>query len=75
MSDNEKRMRLELEGTVIESNKGQFRVRINDNHIVLCTLAGKIRLNSVKILVNDIVRIEVSEYDTSRGRIIYRHKS
>lgn len=43
--------------------------------IVQCTLAGKIRVNSVKILVGDSVRIEVGEYDTTRGRIVYRKKS
>jgi translation initiation factor IF-1 len=74
MSETEKRDRLELEGTVMESNKGQFKVKINDHHTVLCTLSGKIRMNSVKILVGDRVTVEVSEYDTSRGRIIYRHK-
>lgn len=69
------RDRIELEGTVVESNKGQFKVKVNDNLVVLCTLGGKIRVNSVKILVGDHVKIEVSEYDTSRGRIVYRKKS
>jgi translation initiation factor IF-1 len=69
------RDRIELEGIVVESNKGQFKVKVNDNLTVLCTLGGKIRMNSVKILVGDSVRIEVSEYDTSRGRIVYRKKS
>jgi translation initiation factor IF-1 len=72
---SEKRDRLELDGVVMESNKGQFKVKVNDNLTVLCTLAGKIRMNSVKILVGDNVKIEVSEYDTSRGRIVYRKKS
>ena len=74
MSDNEKRMRLELEGIVLEANKGQFNIKINEKHYVLATLSGKIRTNSVKILVGDRVTVEVSEYDTSRGRIVYRHK-
>lgn len=69
------RDRIELEGVVVESNKGQFKVKVNDNLTVLCTLGGKIRMNSVKILVGDQVKIEVSEYDTSRGRIVYRKKS
>ena len=72
---SEKRDRLELDGVVIESNKGQFKVKVNENLTALCTLGGKIRMNSVKILVGDSVRIEVSEYDTSRGRIVYRKKS
>lgn len=68
------RDRLELQGEVIDANKGKFKVKANDL-IVLCTLSGKIRVNSVKILVGDMVTIEVSEYDTSQGRITYRHKS
>ena len=72
--DNEKRVRLEFEGKVIDSNKGKFKVQVNENYIVLCSLSGKIRTNSVRILLNDQVKIEVSEYDTSQGRIIYRIK-
>lgn len=68
------RDRVELEGEVIDSNKGKFKVQINDNYIVLCTLSGKIRQNSVKILTGDRVKIEVSEYDTTQGRIIFRIK-
>lgn len=75
MVDNEKRLRLEFEGDVIESNKGKFKVKVTDNMIVMCTLSGKIRMNSVKILLGDRVKIEVSEYDTTQGRIVYRIKS
>jgi translation initiation factor IF-1 len=75
MYDNDKRARLEFEGEVIDANKGQFKVKVNENLTTLCTLSGKIRMNSVKILVGDRVRIEVSEYDTTKGRIIYRNKT
>ena len=68
------RDRLELEGEVIDANKGKFKVKINDNYTVLCTLSGKIRMNSVKILTGDRVKVEVSEYDTTQGRIVYRIK-
>jgi translation initiation factor IF-1 len=68
------RDRLEFEGFVVDANKGNFKVKVNDSVIVLCTLSGKIRVNSVKILVGDKVTCEVSEYDMSRGRITYRHK-
>lgn len=70
------RNRLELSGIVVDANKGQFKVEINDNpnHIVLATLSGKIRMNSVRILIGDRVNVEVSEYDLNRGRITYRHK-
>ena len=69
------RDRLEFEGEVIDANKGKFNVKINDKMVVLCTLSGKIRMNSVRILIGDKVTIEVSEYDTTKGRIVYRHKS
>jgi translation initiation factor IF-1 len=69
------RERMEFEGTVIESNKGKFTVQVNENYKVMCSLSGKIRMNSVKILLGDTVRIEVSPYDTSQGRIVYRIKS
>ncbi len=72
MSDRE---RLEFEGIVLDANKGKFKVQVNEKMTVLCTLSGKIRMNSVKILIGDKVRIEVSEYDTSQGRITYRIKS
>lgn len=75
MADDNDRMRMEFEGVVIDANKGQFRVKVNDHMTVLCTLSGKIRTNSVKILVGDSVTCEVSEYDVTRGRIVYRHKS
>lgn len=68
------RDRLEFEGIVIDSNKGQFKVEVTDTYSVLCTLSGKIRTNSVRILLGDKVKIEVSEYDPSRGRIVYRIK-
>ena len=72
---NEKRMRLELEGEVIDANKGKFKVRVSDDYVVTATLSGKIRQNSVKILIGDFVKVEVSEYDTTQGRIVYRNKS
>ena len=68
------RDRLEFEGEVVDANKGKFKVKVNDQLTVLCTLSGKIRMNSVKILVGDKVKIEVSEYDTTQGRITYRNK-
>ncbi len=71
----EKRDRLELEGFVIESNKGKFIVEVSENYLVKCSLSGKIRQNYVRILVGDKVKIEVSEYDTKQGRIVYREKN
>lgn len=68
------RDKLELEGIVIDANKGKFKVKVNENHTVLCTLSGKIRTNSVRILLGDVVKIEVSQYDVLQGRIVYRIK-
>jgi translation initiation factor IF-1 len=74
MVKEEKRERLETEGTVIDSNKGKFTVKVSETYSVLCTLSGRIRVNSVRILLGDTVRIEISPYDTSQGRIVYRVK-
>ena len=65
---------MEFEGDVIESSNGKFKVRINESYIVTCTLGGKIRKFSVRIILGDRVRVEVSEYDTTQGRIVYRMK-
>lgn len=70
----EERSRLEFEGVVIDHNSGKFKVKVNENMIVLCTLSGKIRTNSVKILPGDKVLVEISPYDTGKGRIVYRNK-
>lgn len=75
MDANNERSRLEFEGEVVDANKGLFKVYVNENLTVLCTLSGKIRTNSVKILIGDFVTIEASEYDMKKGRITYRHKS
>jgi len=68
------RERLEMEGIIISTNNGTFEVKISENYSVLATLSGKIRINGIKVLVGDTVRVEVSEYDPNRGRIIYRMK-
>jgi translation initiation factor IF-1 len=66
--------KIEMEGTVEECLPGTFfRVRTKLNTDVLCTLAGKLRVNRIRLLVNDRVSIAVSPYDVSRGRVIYRH--
>lgn len=70
---------LELEGVVVESVKGAFRVEIPQansaqKHIVYCNLSGKLRKNFIKIVPGDRVRIEVTPYDLTRGRIVYREK-
>lgn len=51
-----------------------FRVELADGTIVLCHLAGKMRLHFIKILPGDKVRIEMTPYDQEKGRIVYRHR-
>lgn len=71
---------IEMEGRIIEVLAGSnFRVQIinedgTDGPSILCYLGGKIRQNSIKIMLNDLVKVSVSPYDFSRGRIIYRSK-
>jgi translation initiation factor IF-1 len=66
---------IELEGTVTEVlPNATFRVAVNGGHEVLTTLGGKMRQFRIRVLAGDLVKIEVSPYDLTRGRIIYRHK-
>jgi translation initiation factor IF-1 len=67
--------KLEFEGTVESFNHDVFIVKVNEHYKVKASLSGKIRQSGIKIAVGDKVRIVVSEYDTSRGRITYRLKS
>ena len=67
--------KIDVEGTVIEALKGtQFRVRLDNGHEVLAYLSGKMRKYYIRILLGDRVRVELSPYDLTRGRIVYRHK-
>ncbi len=68
---------IEVEGTVIESLPNtMFRVKLNgqEDHTVIATLAGKMRMNYLKVVPGDKVRLELSPYDLSRGRIVWRNR-
>jgi translation initiation factor IF-1 len=66
---------IEAEGVVVEVlRNAMFKVRLSNGHIVLCTISGKIRMHYIKILAGDTVKIEMSPYDITKGRIIYRNK-
>jgi len=66
---------IEVEGRVVESlPNAMFRVELQNGHTVLAHVSGKIRLHFIKILPGDSVRLELSPYDLSRGRITYRYK-
>jgi len=67
--------KIEMEGTVIEALPStQFRVRLDNGHEVLAYLSGKMRKYYIRILLGDRVRVELSPYDLTRGRIVYRYK-
>ncbi|MDH3496898.1 MAG: translation initiation factor IF-1 [Gemmatimonadota bacterium] len=65
-----------LEGTVKEVlPNATFRVELENGHVVLATIAGKMRRFRIRVLQGDRVTVEVSPYDLSRGRITFRHKN
>ena len=67
--------KIQVEGTVIEALPGtQFRVNLDNGHEVLAYLSGKMRRYYIRILLGDRVRVEISPYDLTRGRIVYRQK-
>lgn len=66
---------IEATGVVVEEVRGAFRVQLdNTDHIVLCRLAGKMRKFRIRVVPGDHVRVEISPYDFTRGRITYREK-
>ena len=66
---------IEIEGTIRESlPNAMFRVELQNQHLVLAHVSGKMRMNFIRILPGDTVVLELSPYDLSRGRIIRREK-
>ncbi len=66
---------LEVEGTVTESlPNATFRVELENGHKILAHISGKMRMHFIRILPGDKVTIEMSPYDLTKGRIIYRNK-
>lgn len=67
--------KIQVEGTVVEALPGtQFKVRLENGHEVLAYLSGKMRKYYIRILLGDRVRVEMSPYDLTRGRIVYRFR-
>ncbi len=67
--------KITVEGTIVEALPGtQFRVKLDNEHVVLAYLSGRMRKYYIRILLGDRVRVEMSPYDLSRGRIVYRHR-
>lgn len=66
---------IELEGTVLEAlPNAMFKVELENGHVVLAHISGKMRMHYIKILPGDKVLVQISTYDLSRGRIVYRKK-
>ena len=66
---------IELEGKVVETLPNTtFKVELENGHQILATISGKIRMNYIKILTGDKVKVQMSPYDLNRGRITWRAK-
>ena len=66
---------IQVEGTIEDVlPNAMFRVRINENHIITATISGRFRQNNIRILLGDNVKVEMSPYDLTRGRVVYRNK-
>ena len=66
---------IEVEGTILESlPNAMFQVKLENGHVILAHISGKIRMNFIKILPGDRVTVELTPYDLNRGRITYRFK-
>ncbi len=66
---------IEIDGKVVEAlPNATFRVELDNKHIVLCHIAGKMRMNYIKILPGDKVKVELTPYSLDKGRIIFRYK-
>jgi len=66
---------IELDGTIIEAlSNAMFRVELENGHIVTAHISGKMRMHYIRILPGDKVRLEMSPYDLTKGRITYRYK-
>ena len=66
---------ISVEGTVVEAlPNAMFRVELENKHLVLAHVSGKMRMHFIRILPGDKVTVELSPYDLTRGRITYRYK-
>ena len=66
---------IEVQGKILETlPNAMFRVELDNKHVVLAHISGKMRKNFIRILAGDRVAVELSPYDLTRGRIVYRYK-
>jgi translation initiation factor IF-1 len=74
-NDMAKQKSIKVDGTILETlPNASFRVELENGHEVLAHISGKMRMHYIKILPGDKVSLELSPYDLSRGRIVYRYK-
>jgi translation initiation factor IF-1 len=70
-----KQTSIEQDGTIVEAlSNAMFKVELENGHQLLAHISGKMRMNYIKILPGDKVKLELSPYDLSKGRIVYRYK-
>ncbi|OGO04927.1 MAG: translation initiation factor IF-1 [Chloroflexi bacterium RBG_13_56_8] len=73
--DKPSKQKVEVEGTIVEALPDtQFRVELDNGHTVLAYISGRMRKYYIRILLGDQVRVELSPYDLTRGRIVYRYR-
>jgi translation initiation factor IF-1 len=66
---------IEQDGTIIEAlSNAMFRVQLENGHVITAHISGKMRMNYIRILPGDKVKVEISPYDLTKGRIVYRYK-
>ncbi|MCH9611716.1 MAG: Translation initiation factor IF-1 [Chlamydiia bacterium] len=67
---------LKMDGKVVELLQGMnFRVQLENGHEIICHLCGKMRVRNIRVLVGDVVTIEMSPYDLTKGRVVYRKRA
>ena len=70
-----KQVAIEKDGTIIEAlSNAMFRVELDNGHIIIAHISGKMRMHYIKILPGDKVKVEMSPYDLTKGRISFRYK-
>lgn len=70
-----KQASIEQDGTIVEAlSNAMFRVELSNGHQIIAHISGKMRMHYIKILPGDKVKLEMSPYDLTKGRIVYRYK-
>ena len=70
-----KQSAIEQDGTIMEAlSNAMFRVELENGHEIIAHISGKMRMHYIKILPGDKIRVEMSPYDLSKGRIVFRYK-